>query len=169
MSVRNPQCVTTARLSAGQLLGAEVTTLVTSVQRPTAAFVGASWAALLIGAFAFLIGLWNAQMQLNEKGYYLTLLLYGLFAAISLQKSVRDRSEGIIVTGLYFALCWVSLCSVILLLAAGLWNATLAPSEKGFYAMSFVLSLFAVVAVQKNVRDLGTAEPGVQTPVPDHV
>jgi uncharacterized membrane protein YiaA len=27
-------------------------------------------------------------------------------------------------------------------------------SEKGFYAMSFVLVLFAIVAVQKNVRDL---------------
>jgi uncharacterized membrane protein YiaA len=134
----------------------------TTVQRPTAAFVGASWGALLIGAFAFLLGLWNAQMALNEKGYYLTLLLYGLFAAISLQKSVRDRSEGIQVTGLYFMLCWVSLCAVILLLAVGLWNAALQPSEKGFYAMSFVLSLFAVVAVQKNVRDLGTAKDGAQ-------
>lgn len=136
----------------------------TTVQRPTAAFVGASWAALFIGAFAFLLGLWNAQMALNEKGYYLTLLLYGLFAAISLQKSVRDRSEGITVTGLYFMLCWVSLAAVILLLTVGLWNATLQPSEKGFYAMSFVLSLFAVVAVQKNVRDLGpgkAASPGM--------
>ncbi|MFC5479194.1 inner membrane protein YiaA [Massilia suwonensis] len=127
----------------------------TTVQRPTAAFVGASWAALFIGAIAFLIGLWNAQMALNEKGYYLTLLLYGLFAAVSLQKSVRDRSEGIAVTGMYFMLCWISLCAVIVLLTVGLWNATLQPSEKGFYAMSFVLSLFAVVAVQKNVRDLG--------------
>lgn len=45
------------------------------------------------------------------------------------------------------------------LLTIGLWNATLAPSEKGFYAMAFVLSLFAVVAVQKNVRDLGSLEP----------
>ena len=131
----------------------------TTIQRPTAAFVGASWGALLIGATAYLIGLWNAQMQLNEKGYYLTLLLYGLFAAVSLQKSVRDRSDGVAVTGLYFGLCWVSLCAVILLLAVGLWNATLQPSEKGFYAMSFVLSLFAVVAVQKNVRDLGVAMP----------
>jgi uncharacterized membrane protein YiaA len=131
----------------------------TTVQRPTTAFVGASWGALFIGALAFLLGLWNAQMQLNEKGYYLSLLLYGLFAAISLQKSVRDRSEGIHVTGLYVGLCWLSLCAVILLLSVGLWNATLAPSEKGFYAMSFVLSLFAVVAVQKNVRDLGVAVP----------
>jgi hypothetical protein len=31
----------------------------------------------------------------------------------------------------------------------------MAASEKGFYAMSFVLSLFAAVTVQKNVRDLG--------------
>jgi uncharacterized membrane protein YiaA len=75
---------------------------------------------------------------------------------------VRDRSEGIAVTGMYFMLCWVSLCAVILLLAVGLWNATLQPSEKGFYAMSFVLSLFAVVAVQKNVRDLGTVKGGAQ-------
>ena len=136
----------------------------TTVQRPTAAFVSASWAALIIGVCAFLLGLWNAQMQLNERGYYLTLLMYGLFAAVSLQKSVRDRSEGIVVTGLYFSLCWISLASVILLLSVGLWNATLAPSEKGFYGMSFVLSLFAVVAVQKNVRDLGTVRPGLATP-----
>ena len=140
----------------------------TTVQRPTAAFVGASWGALLIGAFAFLWGLWNAQMQLNEKGYYLTLLLYGLFSAISLQKSVRDRSEGIHVTGLYFSLCWFSLFAVVSLLTIGLWNATLQPSEKGFYAMSFVLSLFAVVAVQKNVRDLGGIDKPLAMASPEH-
>ena len=136
----------------------------TTVQRPTAAFVGASWGALLIGACAFLVGLWNAQMQLNEKGYYLTLLLYGLFAAVSLQKTVRDRSEGLHVTNMYVGLCWISLLAAILLLTVGLWNATLAPSEKGFYAMSFVLSLFAVVAVQKNVRDLGSLDKAAPAP-----
>ncbi|CAN7315648.1 inner membrane protein YiaA [Massilia sp. LjRoot122] len=135
-----------------------------TVQRPTAAFVGASWSALLIGGSAYLIGLWNAQMQLNEKGYYLTLLLFGLFAAVSLQKTLRDRAEGLPVTGIYVGLCWVSLIAAILLLTVGLWNATLAPSEKGFYAMSFVLSLFAVVAVQKNVRDLGSLRQPEQTP-----
>ncbi|MDQ1818023.1 inner membrane protein YiaA [Massilia scottii] len=127
-------------------------------QRPTGAFIGASWAALFIGAGTFLIGLWNSTMQLNERGYYFTLLMYGLFAAVSLQKSVRDRLEGVKVTGIYFALCWVSLLLSMLLLTVGLWNATLAQSEKGFYAMSFVLSLFAAVAVQKNVRDVALAE-----------
>lgn len=129
------------------------------VQRPTAAFVGASWAALFVGAVAYLVGLWNAGMALNEKGYYLTVLVLGLFASVSLQKSVRDRLEGVPVTGLYFALCWVALLASLLLLAVGLFNATLAPSEKGFYAMAYVLSLFAAVAVQKNVRDLALAGP----------
>lgn len=123
-------------------------------QRPTAAFIGASWLALLTGAVTYLIGLWNAQMALNEKGYYFTVFVYGLFAAVSLQKSVRDRIEGLRVTGIYFGLCWISLALAVLLLTVGLWNASLSASEKGFYAMSFLLSLFAAVAVQKNVRDM---------------
>jgi uncharacterized membrane protein YiaA len=123
-------------------------------QTPSSAFVGASWLALMVGVLMYLIGLWNATMQLNEKGYYLTLLMYGLFAAVSLQKSVRDRIEGTPVTSMYFSLCWFSVIAVTVLISAGLWNATIAPSEKGFYAMSFVLSLFAAVTVQKNVRDV---------------
>ncbi len=126
--------------------------------RPTSAFVAASWLALLVGAITYVSGLWNAQMQLNEKGYYFTLLMYGLFAAVSLQKSVRDRLEGIKVTGIYYGLCWISLLLSITLLGIGLVNATLAASEKGFFAMGFLMSLFAAVAVQKNVRDIALAD-----------
>ena len=129
-----------------------------TIQRPTAAFVGASWVALGVGAIAYIAGLWNAPMALNEKGYYFTLLMYGLFSAVSLQKSVRDRLEGIPVTDLYFGLCWISLGLSVLLLTVGLWNAELTRSEKGFYAMAFLLSLFAAVAVQKNVRDIALAD-----------
>lgn len=127
-------------------------------QRPTNAFIGASWAALLAGAVAYFVGLWNGAMPLNEKGYYFAIFMYGLFAAVSLQKSVRDRLEGVPVTGIYFGLCWLSLGICVLLLIVGLWNATLSSSEKGFFAMSFLLSLFAVVAIQKNVRDVALLE-----------
>ena len=92
-------------------------------------------------------------MALNEKGYYFVLLMYGLFAAVSVQKSVRDRLDGIPVTNIYYGLAWFSTLLAVLLLAVGLWHATLTLSEKGFYAMSFVLSLFAAIAVQKNTRD----------------
>jgi uncharacterized membrane protein YiaA len=127
-------------------------------QRPTSAFIAASWAALLIGAIVYVIGLWNAGMHASEKGYYFILLMYGLFSSVSLQKSVRDRLEGIAVTGIYFGLCWLSVAIALVLLAIGLWNATLPNTEKGFYAMAFLLSLFGAVAVQKNVRDVHALE-----------
>jgi uncharacterized membrane protein YiaA len=126
--------------------------------QPSAAFIGASWAALLIGIAAFNIGLWNASMQLNEKGYYFTVLMFGLFAAISVQKAVRDQLEGIPVTNLYYGLAWFSTLLSILLLIVGLWNAELTRSEKGFYGMSFTLSLFSAIAVQKNTRDVRLAQ-----------
>lgn len=130
----------------------------TPAYRPSGAFVGASWLALLVGVLTFVVGLWNAEMELNEKGYYLIALMYGLFSAVSLQKSIRDRLENLPVTGLYFGLCWISLLACVLLLGVGLWNAQLELSEKGFFGIAFLLSLFAVVAVQKNVRDIAAAD-----------
>jgi uncharacterized membrane protein YiaA len=122
-------------------------------QKPSHAFIGASWVALLAGAVSYNIGLWNADMLLNEKGYYFTVLMFGLFAAVSLQKAVRDDLEGIPVTSIYYGISWFCTILSILLLIIGLWNADLMRSEKGFYGMSFTLSLFAAVAVQKNIRD----------------
>ena len=128
------------------------------INQPSAAFIAASWAAFFIGAVAFIIGLWNANMELNEKGYYFTVLMFGLFSAISVQKAVRDQLEGIPVTNMYYGIAWFTTLLSIVLLTVGLWNAELEKSEKGFYAMSFVLSLFAAIAVQKNTRDIKTAK-----------
>src|ERR1044071_5590477 len=127
-------------------------------QRPSSAFIAASWIALLSGMVAFIIGLWNAEMELNEKGYYFTVLMFGLFASISVQKVVRDQLEGIPVTNIYYGLAWFCVLLAMILMTVGLWNAELVKSEKGFYAMSFVLSLFAAIAVQKNTRDVKASQ-----------
>jgi uncharacterized membrane protein YiaA len=126
--------------------------------KPSAAFIAASWSALFIGSIAFIIGLWNATMQLNEKGYYFTVLMFGLFSAISVQKAVRDQLEGVPVSNLYYGIAWFATLLSLVLLTVGLWNADLEKSEKGFYAMSFILSLFSAIAVQKNTRDLQAAK-----------
>src|SRR5690625_5129988 len=89
----------------------------------TAAFKGASWAALLIGGSAYLIGLFNATMELNEKGYYFAVLIFGLYAAVSLQKAVRDKEEGIPVTSIYYGISWFALIVAVSLIAIGLYNA----------------------------------------------
>lgn len=128
-------------------------TQILSAAKPSPAFIGASWVALATGLISYCIGLWNADMLLNEKGYYFTIILFGLFSAISVQKCVRDRAEGIAVTDIYYGLSWFTTITSIVLLVVGLRNAEIELSEKGFYAMSFTLALFASIAVQKNTRD----------------
>lgn len=73
-------------------------------------------------------------------------------------------------TQVYYLSCVGSFTLSVLLLAIGLWNAPLLPSEKGFYAITFFLSLFGAIAVQKNVRDhqqegSGKAESFTREPV----
>jgi len=132
-------------------------------QKPTAAFIGASWTALLTGMVSYCVGLWNADIQLNEKGYYFTILLFGLFSVISVQKAVRDKLENIQVTEMYYGISWFTTIISMVLLVIGLWNADLELSEKGFYGMSFVLSLFAAIAVQKNTRDISYIDKQTET------
>jgi uncharacterized membrane protein YiaA len=125
-----------------------------SPQKPTGAFIGASWFALILGMSSYLVGLWNAGMELSEKGYYFTILLFGLFAVISLQKTIRDRAEDIPVTNIYYGAAWFSVIASLSLLVIGLWNAEMLLSEKGFYGLAMTMSMFGVITVQKNVRDL---------------
>jgi uncharacterized membrane protein YiaA len=121
--------------------------------KPTAAFVGASWTVLMLGIASYGIGLWNAAMTKSEKGFYAAVFVLGVFAAVSLQKSVRDRVEGLPVSTLYLGLSWSVVGLALLMLTVGLWNSGMALSERGFYGMAFAMTLFAAVAVQKNVRD----------------
>ncbi|MBQ4811395.1 hypothetical protein A7985_11075 [Pseudoalteromonas luteoviolacea] len=128
-----------------------------SLNAPSKAFSIASIAVLVIGIATYVFGLFNADMLLNEKGYYLIVLMYGLFSAVSLQKSIRDKQENIPTSNIYHLLSLVSAASAILLLGVGLYNANLLLSEKGFYGIAYLMSLYAAVAVQKNVRDKETA------------
>ncbi len=127
---------------------------VLDVHKPSGAFIAASWIAFLTGAIAFMVGLWNANMEMSQKGFFFVVLLFGLFSAISVQKSVRDKLEGIPVTDIYYGVSWFTTLVSIVLLIIGLWKSDLELSEKGFYGISFMMSMFSVIAVQKNVRDL---------------
>ena len=123
-------------------------------QKPTSAYIGATWGVVIIGLLSYCIGLWNANMELNEKGYYFSILLMGIYAVISLQKAVRDKAENIKVSNIFYGITWVIVIASLLLLIIGLRNADLELSEKGFYGISFLLSLFGAITVQKNLRDI---------------
>jgi uncharacterized membrane protein YiaA len=134
-----------------------------NINKPTSAYIFATWGVLAIGVLGYLLGLWNATLELNEKGFYFAVFLFAMFSAVTLQKTIRDKEEGIPVTGVFTGMCWVAFFSSIALLVIGLFNANMLLSEKGFYGMSFVLSLFAIITAQKNIRDL-TNEYGITDP-----
>lgn len=132
-------------------------------EKTSLAFGLASWVALIVGMAGFLVGLWRAEMLLSEKGYYFTILFYGLFSAVAIQKSVRDRIEGVPVSDIFYGISWASVVISIVLLTIGLINAEILPSEKGFYAFGFILALFGAISVQKNTRDNAEVENKRQT------
>ncbi|WP_428841380.1 YiaA/YiaB family inner membrane protein, partial [Escherichia coli] len=86
------------------------------------AFSIVSWIALVGGIVTYLLGLWNAEMQLNEKGYYFAVLVLGLFSAASYQKTVRDKYEGIPTTSIYYMTCLTVFIISVALLMVGLWG-----------------------------------------------
>jgi uncharacterized membrane protein YiaA len=113
-----------------------------------------SWAALVIGIAAYLIGLWNAELEPAIKGYYFTVFTFGLYAAVSIQKTVRDKIDKIPVSEIYYGISWAAILMALSLFGVAIYqNDNLALSEKGFYTISYIMSLFACVVVQKNVRD----------------
>jgi uncharacterized membrane protein YiaA len=132
--------------------------------QPTKAYKSAALVALTTGISGFLLGLYNAELLLSEKGFYLAIFLLALFSAVTLQKSVRDREEGLPVTNVFMTICWGAFATAIGLLVLGLFNANMLLSEKGYYAMAFVLSLFAIITVQKNTRD---TNPLTKTEMPE--
>ncbi|PLT31838.1 YiaA/YiaB family inner membrane protein [Peribacillus deserti] len=63
-------------------------------RRNTPAFTILSYFTLFAGVLLFSIGLYNADnLQLNEKGYYIAVMLLCIVGAILTQKVARDNAE----------------------------------------------------------------------------
>lgn len=112
-----------------------------------------AWIALLGGIVVYVIGLIRSQMELNEMGFYFAVLLLGLFATIAVQEGLRNRFEGIPVSGIFSSLAMFCLLTALTMFVIALFRVDLLPSEIGFYGISYFLALFGSVAVHKMVRD----------------
>ncbi|MEK4029437.1 MULTISPECIES: YiaA/YiaB family inner membrane protein [Bacillaceae] len=62
-------------------------------RRNTTAFTVLSYFTFFAGVFLFSVGLYNADMQLNEKGYYIAVMILVAVGAILTQKVTRDNAE----------------------------------------------------------------------------
>ncbi|WP_160723765.1 YiaA/YiaB family inner membrane protein [Bacillus sp. USDA818B3_A] len=62
-------------------------------RRNTVAFTFLSYFTLFAGIILFTIGLYNAELELNEKGYYIAVMLLIIVRSILTQKVIRDNTE----------------------------------------------------------------------------
>ena len=127
------------------------------MKKPTAAFVGASWIALTVFLVTYLVALWRMGVPSVEVYFFVSVMLFGAFGVVAIVKSIRDREEGVPVTGFFLGLSWVATLAPLALIGGYLLNeSTLDELQRGLLFLTYVATIFAVVVVQKNVRD--TAE-----------
>ena len=62
-------------------------------RRNTPAFTFLSYFTFVAGVALFSIGLFNADMELNEKGYYIAVMILVAVGAILTHKVTRDNAE----------------------------------------------------------------------------
>ncbi|MCI2255862.1 YiaA/YiaB family inner membrane protein [Domibacillus sp. 8LH] len=62
-------------------------------RRNTPAFTFLAYFTFIAGVALFSIGLFNADMELNEKGYYIAVMILVAVGAILTQKVTRDNAE----------------------------------------------------------------------------
>lgn len=62
-------------------------------KRNTGAFTFLAWGSLILSVSFLLIGIWNTEWQLVEKGYYAGCFLWGIYSAFVLSKVIRDNQE----------------------------------------------------------------------------
>ncbi|APH03741.1 YiaA/YiaB family inner membrane protein [Bacillus weihaiensis] len=63
-------------------------------RRNTAAFTGVAYFTFFAGVALFCIGLYNeTSLELNEKGYYIAVMILVAVGAILTQKVTRDNAE----------------------------------------------------------------------------
>lgn len=85
------------------------------------------WILFLSGALIYVIGLWQACPLLSGKGYFLGVLMTGMFVTYVYQRAVNlNQSDE-----RFASVCQMVTLITIGLLLVGVWNAPLSPSKKG--------------------------------------
>ncbi|KAA1277500.1 hypothetical protein DXF85_13190 [Citrobacter pasteurii] len=99
------------------------------------------WILFLSGALIYVIGLWRACPLLSGKGYFLGVLMTGMFVTYVYQRAENlDQDDE-----RFVSVCQMVALITVGLLLVGVWNAPLAPLEKGLYPAAFFVCLWGQI------------------------
>lgn len=114
-------------------------------------YIRAAKVVLPTGILVYAVGLWPVCSTLSEKGYYISLLLLGMFSVVVWSHLARYQClSKSMSTG-----CQLMLLVSMGLLAVGLWNEPIMLSQKiiGFFA--YILSLAAMTLCLRATKSQG--------------
>lgn len=133
-------------------------------RRNTPAFTAASYFALAAGLFLYCLGIYNADWELNVKGYYMLCMFLITITSIVTQKVIRDNAEDKELkienpkyrmrnTPAFTGMAIVGLIIGFSMFFIGLYNAPFELNEKGYYIAVILLISYSSIGVQKVTRD----------------
>ncbi|WP_152395872.1 YiaA/YiaB family inner membrane protein [Paenibacillus guangzhouensis] len=133
-------------------------------KRNTLAFTAVSYFALAAGLFLFCLGVYNADWELNVKGYYLLCMVLITISCIVVQKVVRDNTEDNELrlenpkhrmrnTAAFTGMSFAGLIIGYGMFFIGLYNAPFELNVKGYYIAVILLISYSAIGVQKVARD----------------
>ena len=117
-----------------------------------------AWLFMLVGALIYLIGLWQACPLLSGKGYFLGVLITGMFIIYVYQ---RETKRGLI-DDRFTSVCQIVALMTSGLLLLGLWNAPLSLVERGAYLAAFCLCISGQYLLMQ-VAQLADQPTGIDT------
>ncbi|MFH7827200.1 inner membrane protein YiaB [Kluyvera chengduensis] len=117
-----------------------------------------SWLIMLVGALIYLIGLWQACPLLSGKGYFLGVLVTGMFVIYVYRREVKRGS----IDGSFASVCQMVALMTCGLLLVGLWNAPLSLVERGAYLAAFCLCISGQYLLMR-ARELTDQPTGIDT------
>ncbi len=103
------------------------------------------WLLFLSGALIYCTGLWWSCPLLSEKGYFLGVLMTGMFVTYAYQRAVNLNQND----ERFASVCQMVALITVGLLLVGILNAPLSLLEMGVYPMAFFVCLLGQVLLMR--------------------
>lgn len=109
---------------------------------------------MVIGALAYLVGIWRTCPLFSGKGYFLGVLVMGMFAILAHQRTMQETGpdDG-----------FASLCRLVVLLSLGLlmvgaWFVPVGWNEKIIYVVAWFVCLYGVSALPRKAASAAVSQ-----------
>ncbi|MBV8657490.1 MAG: hypothetical protein JO142_06675 [Burkholderiales bacterium] len=136
----------------------------TIAYRDTASWVLQVWASFALSVFACGYGVCNIPGQSLDRAFLLIGLVFTLFAAFALAKTIRDNRDRRVDTGPWVFMVWSGFAAAVGLTAWGLLRMPMGDWEKGYMLVAWLFLMSTVFTLAKTVRDKHDADQGEANP-----